>query len=141
MASSVKSGTTAFLVNHVDEGYFEAIPIGNLFQIPPSLMMLLLLTVPVSLAEADQFDRFGTTAADTFCSLALNSTFTAKVPSDFGSTSPQKLQLFDNEGRNVKDLLLAILNPCSNHPTGTTGIPSTGNRPALNPDTILSPFI
>ena len=100
-----------------------------------------LLSIRVSLAESDQFDRFGTTAAEAFSSLALNNTFTAKVPSGFSSTPPQKLQLFDSEGRNIKDLLLAILNPASGHPPGTAGIPLSVSRSEvteIDPNTLRS---
>jgi hypothetical protein len=109
-----------FYVYLVDQGYFEAIPKENLFEIPANLMATPLLSIRVSLAEADQFDRFGTSAAEQFTSLAMGKTFTAKVSSDYCSTPPQKLQLFDSEGRNVKDLLLALLKPpsSSSHPPG-----------------------
>ena len=99
-----------FYVYLVDEGFFEEVPFDHLFEIPPELMSTPLLSMRVSLAEADAFNRYGLTANEAFTNLALNGTFTAKIPSDYSSIPPQKLQLFDSEGRNVKDLLLTLLN-------------------------------
>lgn len=75
------------------------------------------LTIQVSLVEAEEFNLYGTVVAGAFTEIALKLIFIAKMPFNNGSSSPQKVHLFNSVGCNVKDLLFIKL-------SGTGPIPA-----------------
>lgn len=94
-----------FNVYFVDQGRFELASMSKLYQIPKELIAVELMAIRVSLSEADELANF-TGVGEKFAKMALNRSFHCRVV-DLSLQGPQEVRMFDDSGRNVKDILVA----------------------------------
>lgn len=95
--------TQTFNVYFVDHGRFELVSQSKLFQIPNDLIAIDLMSVRVCLYEAEELSKFNG-VIERFSKMALNKSFHCRVVDD---STPQVILMFDDSGRNVKDILKA----------------------------------